>query len=327
MKILVTGATGFLGEYVVKELSEKGYRIIAFGRNEKKGTDLSLKFKNTVFVKGNFENIKDLENIEEDVVGVIHAGGLSTVWGKWEDFYNANVKGTENIIKFCTERNIKKLVFVSSPSIYAKAEDGFFLKEEVAPLENNLNHYIKSKLLAEQRIKDSKEIPWVIIRPRGLFGIGDTSIIPRLLKLNNKIGIPLFSEGNQMVDITCVENVALSIRLALEKEEAAYNVYNITNDEPMKFKEILDMFFNEMGIGGRYINLNYPVMKFIVILTEKIYSFFKIKKEPPLTLYTLYLLKYSQTLSIEKSKKELGYRPKLTIREGVEKYVRHNRKN
>ena len=73
MKILVTGATGFLGEYIVKELSEKGYRIIAFGRNGKKGAELALKFKNTVFVKGNFENIKDIENIEEDVDGLIHA--------------------------------------------------------------------------------------------------------------------------------------------------------------------------------------------------------------------------------------------------------------
>ena len=87
MKVLVTGATGFLGEYIAKELSEKGYRIIAFGRNGKKGAELALKFKNTVFVKGNFENIKDIENIEEDVDGVIHAGGLSTIWGKWEDFY------------------------------------------------------------------------------------------------------------------------------------------------------------------------------------------------------------------------------------------------
>ena len=87
------------------------------------------------------------------------------------------------------------------------------------------------------------------------------------------------------------------------------------------------MFFNEMGIRGRYINLSYPAMKFIVILTEKIYSFFRIKKEPPLTLYTLYLLRYSQILSVEKAIEQLGYRPKLTIREGVEKYVRHNRNN
>ncbi len=327
MKVLVTGATGFLGEYIVKELSEKGYKVIAFGRNEEKGRELSRRYIHTSFIKGNFENIDDLKNIDENIDYIVHAGGLSTVWGKWKDFYNSNVKGTENIIRFCKESDIKKLVFISSPSIYAKPKDGFLIKEEEAPSENRLNFYIRSKILAESRIKEISNMPWVIIRPRGLFGVGDTSIIPRLLRLNSKIGIPLFSEGSQMIDITCVENVALSIRLALEKEEAIGNIYNITNDEPMQFKEILELFFDEMGIKGRYIRLNYSVTEFIVNLIEKLYSFFKIGGEPPLTLYTLYLLRYSQTLSVEKAKKDLGYKPEITIREGIRNYVRYNRED
>ena len=327
MKVLVTGATGFLGEYIVKELSEKGYKVIAFGRNEEKGRELSRRYIHTSFIKGNFENIDDLKNIDENIDYIVHAGGLSTVWGKWKDFYNSNVKGTENIIRFCKESDIKKLVFISSPSIYAKPKDGFLIKEEEAPSENRLNFYIRSKILAESRIKEISNMTWVIIRPRGLFGVGDTSIIPRLLRLNSKIGIPLFSEGSQMIDITCVENVALSIRLALEKEEAIGNIYNITNDEPMQFKEILELFFDEMGIKGRYIRLNYSVTEFIVNLIEKLYSFFKIGGEPPLTLYTLYLLRYSQTLSVEKAKKDLGYKPEITIREGIRNYVRYNRED
>lgn len=327
MKVLVTGATGFLGEYIIDELLGKKYQVAAFGRNEKKGQKLCEKEGNISFIKGNFENPEDLDKLEEDIDFIIHAGGLSSVWGRWEDFYNSNVKGTENIIAFSRKRKIRKLVFISSPSIYAKAEDGLFIREEEAPEENSLNFYIKSKLLAEKRIKSLKEIPWVIIRPRGLFGIGDTSIIPRLLKLNDKKGIPLFSEGNQMVDVTCVENAALAVRLALEKEVAAGKTYNITNDEPMKFKEILNLFFNEMGIEGNYRRMNYPLVKKIVEIMEKTYLFLKIRKEPLLTLYTLYLLKYSQTLSVEKAKRELGYKPRLTVKEGVEKYVRHITEN
>ena len=181
MKVLVTGATGFLGEYIVKELSEKGYKVIAFGRNEEKGRDLSRRYIHTSFIKGNFENIDDLKNIDENIDYIVHAGGLSTVWGKWKDFYNSNVKGTENIIRFCKESDIKKLVFISSPSIYAKPKDGFLIKEEEAPSENRLNFYIRSKILAESRIKEISNMTWVIIRPRGIFGVGDTSIIHRLL--------------------------------------------------------------------------------------------------------------------------------------------------
>ncbi len=93
----------------------------------------------------------------------------------------------------------------------------------------------------------------------------------------------------------------------------------------MKFKNILDLFFEEMGIKGKYKNLNYNLIKIFVIILEKIYKTFRIYKEPILTKYTLYLLKYSQTLSVEKAKNDLDYKPKLSISEGIKKYVEHER--
>ena len=130
MKVLLTGATGFLGEYMIQELLENDYEVVAFGRNEKKGKYLSENYKNVKFVKGNLENREDLEKITDQIDFVIHAGGLSTVWGRWEDFYNANVLGTQNVLDFCEKQNVKRLVFVSSPSVYAKKGDSLQVKEE-----------------------------------------------------------------------------------------------------------------------------------------------------------------------------------------------------
>ncbi len=209
MKILLTGATGFLGKYVIDELKNNNYKITAFGRNEKIGQ--TLIDKDVEFYKGNIENKEDLLKASQNCSAVIHAAALSTVWGKWENFYKINVLGTKNVVEVCEEKNLK-LVFVSSPSIYAGAKDQSNVKEDEAPKENNLNFYIKSKIMAENLIKSSN-LDYIIIRPRGLFGIGDTSIIPRLLDLNKKIGIPLFVDGKQKVDITCVENVAYSLPL------------------------------------------------------------------------------------------------------------------
>lgn len=323
MKVLITGATGFLGKYVIQELEENGYEIIAFGRNEKIGK--SLASRKVSFFKGDFTKIEDLYEAIESVDMIVHAGALSTVWGKWEDFYNTNVIGTENILKACRKKGIKKLVYISSPSIYASAKDQIDIKEEEAPSKNNLNFYIKSKILAENKVKEYSDVNTVILRPRGLFGIGDTSIIPRLLKLNSEKAIPLFNNGENKVDISCVENVALAVRLALESEKAIGNTYNITNSEPMAFKEVLDLFFSEMGIKGNYKHLNYNFIKIIVSILENIYKIFRIDKEPILTKYTLYLLRYSQTLSIEKAKNDLLYKPKLSIAEGIKKYVEYNK--
>ena len=180
--------------------------------------------------------------------------------------------------------------------------------------------------MAENIIKSSN-LNYMIIRPRGLFGIGDTSIIPRLLELNKKIGIPLFVDGKQKVDITCVENVVYALRLALENNQYSREIYNITNDEPIEFKKILTLFFNEMGTEGKYLKWNYNLILPLVSFLEIFYKFFRIKKEPPITKYTLYLMRYSQTLNIDKAKRELGYYPKMSILEGVKKYVEHSRKN
>lgn len=323
MKVLITGATGFLGKYIIQELEENNYEIVAFGRNENIGR--SLESEKVSFFKGDFTKIEDLYEATNNVDMIIHAGALSTVWGKWEDFYQTNVIGTENVLKVCRKRKIKKLIYISSPSIYASAKDQIAIKEEEAPPENDLNFYIKSKIIAEKKIKEYSDVASVILRPRGIFGIGDTSIIPRLLKLNKEKAIPLFNNGENKVDISCVENVALAVRLALESEKAVGNTYNITNDEPMAFKEILDLFFSEMNMAGNYRHLNYNFMKIVVSILESIYKILKIDKEPILTKYTLYLLRYSQTLSIEKAKKDLAYKPKITIIEGIKKYVEHNK--
>ena len=162
MKVLLTGATGFLGKYVIDELKNNNYKVIAFGRNGKIGKTLTD--KNVAFYKGNIENLDDLFRASEGCSAVIHAAALSTVWGKWEKFYNINVLGTENIIRLCEEKKLK-LVFVSSPSIYAGAKDQLDVREDEAPEENNLNFYIKSKIMAEKLIKSSS-LNYMIIRPR-----------------------------------------------------------------------------------------------------------------------------------------------------------------
>ena len=103
MKVLLTGATGFLGKYVIDELKNNSYQVVAFGRNEKIGK--ALIDENVEFFKGDIDNLDDLFKASQDCTAIIHAAALSTVWGKWEDFYNANVLGTKNIVQVCEEKN------------------------------------------------------------------------------------------------------------------------------------------------------------------------------------------------------------------------------
>jgi len=325
MKVLVTGATGFLGKYVVKELVAEGYFVRAFGRNKAVGQ--SLVSDQVEFFKGDLSSKQAVEEACKGVEMVVHAGALSTVWGPWESFYQANVLGTQHVLEASRTNKIKRLVYVSSPSIYAAPKDQIGIKEEDAPTENHLNNYIKSKILSENLFPAYPDVPSIILRPRGLFGVGDTSILPRVLKLSQKIGIPLIKEGKQLMDMTCVENVALAIALALKADRAEGQVYNITNGEPTPFKELIEEALQGLGLPIRYKKLPAFLLGGLASSLEVLYRVLPLKGEPPLTRYTYYLLRYSQTLDISKAREELGYEPRISIKEGIAQYVQDYRKH
>lgn len=324
-RVLVTGAYGFLGKYVIDELVKNNYKVLAFGRNKTKMQQ--LKKKNVDIFIGDFCNKDDALKATENVDYVIHCGALSTVWGKREDFINTNVNGTMNLVESCRKNKVKRFVYVSSPSIYAGKMDRTNIKENDYDENNKLNYYIESKILAEKELDKNRDVNWVIIRPRGLFGIGDTSIIPRLIRVNSKIGLPLFNKGTNYVDMTCVENVAHALRLCLESEKAVGNIYNITNGEPQCFKDLLEELFDKLGVKPKYMFININVIYFISCLIELFYKTFRIYKEPMLTKYNVCTLGYSQTLDITKAKKDLKYKPIITLSEGIEKYAKDYNKN
>lgn len=324
-RVLVTGAYGFLGKYVIDELVKNNYKVLAFGRNKTKMQQ--LKKKNVDIFIGDFCNKDDALKATENVDYVIHCGALSTVWGKREDFINTNVNGTMNLVESCRKNKVKRFVYVSSPSIYAGKMDRTNIKENDYDENNKLNYYIESKILAEKELDKNRDVNWVIIRPRGLFGIGDTSIIPRLIRVNSKIGLPIFNKGKNYVDMTCVENVAHALRLCLESEKAVGNIYNITNGEPQCFKDLLEELFDKLGVKPKYMFININVIYFISCLIELFYKTFRIYKEPMLTKYNVCTLGYSQTLDITKAKKDLKYKPIITLSEGIEKYAKDYNKN
>ncbi len=323
-RVLITGASGFLGMYAVDEFLDHGYDVIATGRDRQR-----LEERAAPGVQLVQASLEELANMTLPVDAVVHAAALSSLWGKWGDFYEANVVGTQHVIDFVEKNHVPRLVYVSSPSIYSESRHRLNISEEDYDPNNTLNHYIRSKILAERTLQDAykqgrlQEL--VIIRPRGLIGIGDPSMIPRLTRANERTGIPLFNGGNNMVDLTCVENVALSLRLAVELSDASGQAYNITNGEPRAFKAILDEFFDAIQETPRYRQMNFKLAYGISSILEKLYALHPKYTEPPLTRYTVNTLAYSQTLDISKAQQELGYRPTVSLSQGIAQYATYYR--
>lgn len=334
IRVLVTGAYGFLGRYTVVELLNNGYTVVAYGRNMQKllalKDNITEQFKSNgkelrasklILYIGDFTDYENIQKATRRVDYVVHAGALSTVWGFRKNFMNTNVKGTMNVVKACNKNGIKRIIYISSPSIYCTDRDMFNIKEEDARVDNKLSYYIESKIQSEHAFVHCK-VPYTIFRPRGLFGTGDTSIVPRLLKANDTIGIPLFNNGNNVVDITCVENVAYAIRLAIEAKGIGSETYNLTNGEPTSFKDLVEALFKGIGRQPKYLKLSIGLMKGVGGLMESVYRVLGMyDSEPALTKYTIYTLAYSQTLNIDKVKRDLGYKPILSLGDGVKRYI------
>ena len=317
-KVLVTGAYGFLGRYVVRELVENGYHVIAFGRNKEKLE--ALKQEHVDIYVGDFCYEDQITDAARGVDYVIHCGALLKGWGKREDFIRANVEGTRNVLTACEKNHVKRLVYTSSPSAYAK-KDNLHITEADYNEKNRLNYYIESKILAEKMVRGQDKVPYSMIRPRGLCGIGDENMMPVLIKANSQIGIPLFEKGEVVVDMCCIENVALALRLCMEKEEALGQVYNITNGEPRKLTDLVDKMFPKLGIEPKYRKLPFGLLYGLSAVLEFFYKLFRIwDKAPAITRYNICTLGKSQVFDITKARRELGFAPKVTLDEMIDTY-------
>ncbi len=320
-KVIVTGATGFLGFHLAKRLKTLGFDVIGLGRNKEKGAKLSKLGIN--FISIDLSDKEDLDKIFKGVDYVFHCAAKSSIWGDYKSFYRANVEGTKNVADLCLKNNIKRLIYVSSPSIYFDFKDKLNIKEAEYPTRHPANNYIKTKIMAENVIDSAfnDRLDVITIRPRGIYGSGDSAILPRLLKANREKFIPKTRKHDILIDITHVENVVEAMILAMNApKKYSGEKYNITNDENIYLYKTLENIINEKG---EKFNLKYIPYKLIFLLVSIMELFYKIllNKEPVFTKYSLGILSFNQTLDISKAKDNLGYKPIISIEEGLKEYL------
>ncbi len=181
MKALVTGGTGFLGGALVRRLHSMGWHVTALGRS--KYVLAKMESQGIQVVQADLADSHAVSRACKNQEVIFHCGAFSSPWGRAADFYSANVLGTENVIRACMENQVKRLVHVSTPSIYFRYEPRLNVRED-AELPPPVNEYSRTKQMAEEKIDAAfaEGLPVVTIRPRGIFGERDTSILPRLIQ-------------------------------------------------------------------------------------------------------------------------------------------------
>jgi nucleoside-diphosphate-sugar epimerase len=322
MKTLVTGATGFLGGALTHRLHGMGWDVTALGRNPAKLNELE-----DDGIRAVRADISKKDEVTASFSGrelVFHCAAFPSPWGNFEKFYQANVIGTRNVAQACLENNVKRLVYVSTPSIYFDYSSRTGVKEN-DPLPEPISHYARTKLLAEEEIDKgfANGLAVISIRPRALFGEGDTVIFPRLLARIKTGRLPILGEGENMVDLTYIQNVVDALLLCADSPvNTLGKKYNVSNGEPVNIWSLVNRICDELGFPHPRRKISRKAAHLVGGSFEFLYSLIPHSPEPPLTRMSVSMMANTTTLDISAARNELGYQPRVSVEEGVERFLK-----
>lgn len=322
--IYITGAGGFLGSKLADRLTDNvAYNISATARRPNSIDWLTTKNANVFY--GDLCNKELALSTIQNCDIVVHCAALSAPWGKYEDFYNANIKTTENIIDACYTNKVQRLIHISTPSIYFNFNDRLNITEEETLPDIMVNDYAITKYIAEQKVieagKNGLEV--IILRPRAIVGAGDTTIMPRLLKAYKENKLRIIGNGKNIADLTSVSNLIDAIELSfVAPKNALGHAYNITNGNPVVLWDMINSLLQKMNFYPPQKKIPYSIAYTLAYYLEWIAKAKKNNTEPVLTRYGVGVMAKSMTMSIEKAKINLGYNPIQSNDEAIAEFVK-----
>lgn len=318
-RILVTGAAGFLGRHVVGTLTRLHYDVIAHVRTAVAATRFEA--AGLPVLVCDLRNQGELEALGRlgPLDGVVHCAGLSSNWGPRHAFEEANVHATGLLLDRLAAHGRPHVLYVSSSSVYFAFRDQFDVRESMA-LPPPVNAYAWSKARAEKQVLAARHLPVTVLRPRGIYGRGDGALLPRLLRAAARGPLPLFRDGQAVIDLTHVEDVAAAIAAVLRAGDVSFGkTYNVSGGEPVAVRRIIEESAARVGTAIRWRRVPWPLAHAGIRALEALHTMFRPGNEPFVTAYSAGLLAFSQTLDLSAIRGDLGWLPAIRFAEGLER--------
>jgi len=324
MKTLITGATGFVGSAVLRELLKKEHQIKALVRRS--SVLDNLKNLDVEIVYGDLKDKDSLKRCLKDCKHLFHVAADYRLWvPKAKEIYENNVNGTENLMVEALNLGIEKIVYTSSVAVLGKSIEGDIADEKTpVNIDQMIGHYKKSKYLAEEKVKElykTKKLPVVIVNPAAPVGPRDIKPTPTgKMILDAATGkIPAYLDTG--LNIVHVDDVAKGHIQAFNKGKLGERY--ILGGENLTFKEILEMISNLCGHNPPKIQLPKKPLYPIGYIFEIFARLFNLKN-PMLTVDMIRMAEKKMFFSSEKAKKELNYKyksAKNALKDAIEWFI------
>ena len=332
--VLFTGGTGFIGSHVVREFCSNGIKtgcLVRQGRSLTNIDGLSVKIEH-----GDIEDLEGLKKIFARYSFVIHIAARAGDWGSYEEFYNANIEGTLNVLKACAANGIRDVIITSSISVYGE-ENSMCIKNENSTHNSHyhyfadkvfpcgMNYYRDTKALAKEKAiwyAQENGLNLTILEPVWVYGEREfnTGFYEYLKTCAS--GIP-FLPGSykNKFHVVYVKDLARAYLLAYKKRLEGINSFIIGSESAQKMNEIYRIFCDKAGIR-KPRNIPKVLVYPFAFIIELLYTVFRSKKAPILTRGRLNMFYDNIEYSTQKAKTVLEFVNEYSLEKGIENTVK-----
>jgi nucleoside-diphosphate-sugar epimerase len=319
-RVLVTGASGFIGGWIARGLHERGYAVRALYRRERPPARLAaLAAAGVEVVRGDLTRDPDARAAVSAQEAVVHAAGLLD-WGPAELFQRLNVEATARLLAEARADGCRVFLYIGSAAVHGFGPH--HRSTEQGPYYAPVSAYQTSKRQAEEAVlaANAPGFRTTVLRPANVYGPGDTTTLYRMLAGQERGIRTTLGGGRRLTSVVYIEDLVRAVVLALESEAAAGQVFNITSGEQVSWGELMGYSASLLGVHP-WFELPLPVAWVLAGLLSGSYRLLGIRRDPPLTPYRWAHVAHDFDFSIQKARRLLGYRPQVGWREGLRRTV------
>ncbi len=317
MKIFVTGASGFIGGAVAAYFA-KTHQVTAMSRS--KTSDRIIEDLGGSAVRCQLGEVSPEHLAGVDVI--IHSAAKVEEWGKWSEYWSANVDGTTQLLNAAKVAGVKTFIHIGTEASVFYGQHLRNIDETMALALASPYPYSRTKAHAEAAVlaANSPDFRTISVRPRMVWGPNDKTILPVILGMIEQGRFMWIDGGQALTSTTHVDNLVHGIDLAIKKGKGG-NAYFITDDGTRTLRDFFTSLTRTKGITPPNRKIPGWIANMLARSSEAVWRLFRLSSTPPLTRIAIDMTRREGTINCAKAKRELGYKPVISFEEGLQELV------
>jgi len=313
----LTGGSGFIGGRLIERLRAEGHEVHALARSDAAAE--RIRSRGGEPIPGDLSDVAAMRLGAEGCEWAFHAAATLGDWGRREEFEQGNVVGTANALRACADAGVNRFVHVGTEAALLTGQP-LVQVEETAPLRpDSPALYSSTKARAEQQVRAasrSGEFETVVVRPRFVWGRGDTTLLPTMMQMVKARRFAWIGGGNHLTSTTHVDNTVEGLVLGAERGRPG-EAYFVTDGDPVVFREFVSQLLRTQGVEPPTRSLPARVAGAIASAGETAWRLLPLPGRPPLTRFAYWMSAQECTRRIDKARRELGYEPVMSREQGL----------